>query len=135
MPKPPTDLPDREVIADPTQEKRPYRKFSVDDKLRILKAAATCSEPGQLGELLRKEKIYSSHLTKWRRQLEESGKAGLEGEPVGRKPKLSATEKEVQRLSRENRQLTERLERAEGLLELQKKAFSLLERINNGISS
>lgn len=135
MPKPMSDLPDTEVISEPAQEKRQYRKFSAEDKLRIVKAAESCTAPGQLGELLRKERIYSSQLTKWQKQLSETGRSGLQNKPVGRKPKLDSHEKAIQQLQHENRQLTERLERAEGLLELQKKAFSLLERINNGINS
>ncbi len=134
MPKPTSELPESEVLPDPAQEKRQYRKFSAAEKQRILDAAEKCTQPGQLGALLRKEEIYSSQLNRWRKQQQQFGKSGLDNQPVGRKRK-DPIQAQLEKLERENRQLTQRLERAEGLLDLQKKAFTLLEQINTGISS
>jgi transposase-like protein len=133
MPKETTDLPPNEV-TDPAEEKRPYRKFSAEEKLRILTEADQCKEPGQLGELLRKEQIYSSHLTKWRRQLQAQGQAGLKGKPSGRKPSLDKRDKEIAQLKKENQRLSQRLQQTEGVIALQIKAFSLLEQMNTEIS-
>jgi transposase len=130
MPKPISELPDNQVIPKQHYEKRTYRYFSVADKKRILAEADTCAQ-GELGALLRRENIYSSQLQTWRKQLANSGECGLENATAGRKPSKDSKDKAIDALQRENAKLEQRLQVAEGLLELQKKAFSLLDHLNN----
>ena len=132
MPKPTSELPDSQVLPDPASEKRQYRSFSVADKKRILAEADQCQERGELGALLRREGLYSSQLQSWRRQLAAQGEAGLANAPAGRKPLKDAKDRQIEALQREKAALEQRLQVAEGLLELQTKAFSLLEQLNNG---
>ena len=68
-------------------EKPVRRRFMVEYKARILAEADACTEPGMLGELLRREGLYSSHLTTWRRQRDEGALAGLTPKRRGRKAK------------------------------------------------
>src|SRR3989304_4916878 len=75
-----TAKPDPEVVA-----KAVRRRFSAAYKERILKAAEACTEPGEIGALLRGEGLYSSHLSKWRQQWAAGGGAGLKGGGGGRK--------------------------------------------------
>src|SRR3970040_614507 len=72
--------PDPEVPAKPAR-----RRFTADYKLRILRLADACTEPGSLGALLRREGLYSSNLTAWRRQRDEGTLASLKRKPGGRK--------------------------------------------------
>lgn len=130
MPKPTSELPDNHVMPNPRYEKRTYRYFSAADKKRILAEADACAH-GELGELLRREKVYSAQLTTWRNQLASAGEAGLENSPAGRKPSKDSKDKAIDALQREKAKLEQRLQVAEGLLELQKKAFTLLDHLNN----
>ena len=107
--------PDPEVLA-----KAERRQFSAEYKLRVLAEADRCSEPGQIGALLRREGLYSSHLSKWRQQRER----GALGQQRGRKADSQAAE--FKRLQRENERLRSRLERAEHIIEVQKKLAELL---------
>jgi transposase-like protein len=107
--------PDPQVLP-----KAERRRFSAEYKLRIVTEADGCIEHGQIGGLLRREGLYSSHLTKWRRQRDE----GTLGQKRGRKPDPQAAE--VKRLQRENEQLRARLERAEHIIDVQKKLAQLL---------
>ena len=66
-------------------EKKPRRRFTAAYKLRVLTKADQCAEPGQIGALLRKEALYSSHLTTWRRQREEGTLQGLSPKSAGAK--------------------------------------------------
>ena len=110
-----TREPDPQVV--PTAERR---RFSVEYKLRILAEADRCTEYGQIGALLRREGLYSSHLTTWRRQRDQ----GTLGQKRGRKPDPQAAE--IKRLERENELLRTRLERAEHIIDVQKKLAQLL---------
>lgn len=130
MPKPTSELPDNHVMPNPRYEKRTYRYFSAADKKRILAEADACAH-GELGELLRREKIYSTQLQTWRNQLATAGETGLENATAGRKPSKDSKDKAINALQRENAKLEQRLQVAEGLLELQKKAFTLLDHLNN----
>lgn len=118
-------------MPDPARDKRPYRSFTVEDKKRILAQAEACRERGALGALLRRENIYSSQLHTWRRQLAAEGEAGLQNAPAGRRPLMDAKDRPIETLRREKARLEQRLLVAEGLLEVQKKAFALLEHLNN----
>ena len=108
-------------------DKAARRQFSAKDKLRILKDADACSQPGELGALLRREGIYSSYLSQWRRQRERGDLGGLNGQSRGRKATPRETLKEEnQRLRRENQRLTRRLKDAETIIDIQKKVSDLL---------
>ena len=94
---------------------------------RILKEAAACTERGELGALLRREGLYSSHLNEWRKQAARGELAGLTPRKRGRKAKaVDPRDKELERLKRENARLTHRAQRAEALVELQKKVSEML---------
>lgn len=115
---------------DPLNEvnERPVRRrFTVEYKLRILAEAQACSEPGQLGELLRREGLYSSHLSMWRKQRDEGVLAGLKPKRRGRKAKSkNPMADENVRLQRENDRLKEKLRQAELIIDVQKKVAEML---------
>jgi len=114
--------PSPEVLEKPVR-----RRFAVEYKVRILAEADACTETGQLGELLRREGLYSSHLSNWRRQRDEGGLAGLTPKRRGRKAKpknLLADENEL--LRRENGRLKEKLRQAELIIDVQKKVSEML---------
>lgn len=116
----PTNIPDPEVVP-----KAKRRKFSAEYKLRILGEADNCTEPGQIGALLRREGLYSSHLSTWRRQREQGVLEALSPKKRGRKGK-DELGKEVMKLQREKERLQARLEQAEMIIEVQKKLSRLL---------
>ena len=108
-------------------EKQPRRKFTAGYKLRILKEAEACTEPGQIGSLLRREGLYFSHLTTWRRQCDEGRLEGLSPKKRGRKPKpKNPLADRVAQLDRENQRLRHKLKQAETIIEVQKKVSTLL---------
>lgn len=114
--------PDPEVVA-----KAKRRRFTAEYKQRILiKADAAASEAGAIGALLRREGLYSSHLTKWRRDREASIQQGLEPRKRGPKSTRSPLSDENQTLRRENERLTEQLRKAEIIIDVQKKVAALL---------
>jgi transposase len=99
----------------------------VEHKVRILAEADACTETGQLGELLRREGLYSSHLSTWRRQRDEGVLAGLTPKRRGRKAKpKNPLADEVARLQRENKRLQEQLRQAELIIDVQKKVSEML---------
>ncbi len=113
------------VVPDPEVRPRAkHRHFTAEYKKRILDEAAGCSEPGQLGALLRREGLYSSLLSKWRQQQAASALEGLQ--PKKRGPKVDPQAQELARLQRENERLQERLRKAELIIEVQKKVSLLL---------
>jgi transposase len=114
----PGGVPDPEVPAKPIR-----RSFSARYKLEILERADKCTQEGELGELLRKEGLYSSHLSTWRKQR-EAGAASALGKKRGRKAK--PVDQEKIRLQRENERLRQKLAQAEQIIEIQKKVASLL---------
>jgi transposase len=109
-----TDPPDPEAVP-----KAKRRKFSAKYKLRILSEADHCTEPGQIGALLRREGLYSSHLSTWRRQRERGALEATRPKKRGRKGR-NELERELTRLRQENAQLQARLEQAEMIIEMQK---------------
>ena len=116
----PTNIPDPEVVP-----KAKRRKFSAEYKWRMLEEADNCTEAGQVGTLLRREGLYSSHLSTWRRQRERGLLEGLLPRKRGRKRK-DELGREVVRLRRENERLQDSLEQAEMIIEVQKKLSRLL---------
>ena len=113
-----------EVEVDPMARRR---QFSAKYKLDILKRVSACVAHGQLGELLRSEGLYSSHLATWRRQRDAGELAGLTPKKRGRrKGEVDARDRKIAELQHENARLAARAERAEALVDLQKKVASLL---------
>jgi transposase-like protein len=112
--------PDPEVIA-----KAKRRNFTARYKLWVLAEADKCrQQPGQVGALLRREGLYSSHLTTWGRQREAGQMDGLKPQKRGRKRHEEATE--MNQLRHENKRLTRQLEQAELIIEAQKKLSEIL---------
>ena len=108
-------------------EKARRRKFPAKYKLDILSRVEACSQPGEIGELLRKEGLYSSLVSKWRKQQEEGALAALSAKKRGRKPRrVDAQAKRVAELERENARLRQKLEKAETIISVQKKLSQLL---------
>ena len=119
----PNNRPDPEVL--PRTEKAKRRTFTAAYKQWVLEEAEKCREqPGGIGALLRREGLYSSHLTTWRRQQEAGQLAGLA--PRKRGPKSNVEAEEVGRLRRENAHLSRQLEKAELIIEAQKKLSEIL---------
>src|SRR4029453_10866702 len=114
--------PDPEV---PAKAKR--RQFTPEYKLRIVREAAAAKSPGEIGALLRREGLYSSHLADWRRQRERGELAGLSAKRGRKAEPVNPLTKRVAELEREKRRLERKLEQAELLLDIQKKASRLLE--------
>ncbi len=100
------------------------RSFTAAYKLRILEEVAKCNRPGQIGALLRREGLYSSHLTTWRRQRREGQLQGLGPKKRGRKADPQAAE--IAALRKENERLRNRLEQAELIIDVQKKLSQAL---------
>jgi transposase len=111
-----------EVVAQATR-----RRFTAEYKLTVLREADACTEAGEIGCLLRREGLYSSHLYLWRKQRRARELSGLT--PARRGPVPKATNPlaaKVAALEKETRWLTARAERAEALVELQKKVSEIL---------
>ena len=118
----PDATPDPEV-----REKPARRRFSAKYKMKILEQLDSCSNSNEVGALLRREGLYFSHLTTWRRQREQGALAGLEPRKRGRKEKeVNPLAREVARLQRETEHLQARLKQAETIIEVQKKVSELL---------
>src|SRR3970282_1573276 len=118
-PQPPSgngqiSAPDPEVVP-----KAERRRFSADYKQRILQEAAACTQPGEVGALLRREGLYSAHLTTWSEQRRRGERQGLTPAKRGRKADPQAAE--ITRLQRENERLKAQLARAELIVDVQKK--------------
>jgi transposase-like protein len=112
-------IPDPEVVVKPKR-----RQFTAEYKRRILQEAAACTQPGEVGALLRREGLYSSHLTSWRHQRQRGELQGLTPAKRGRKSDPQAAE--LARLQRANAQLQAQVERAELIIDVQKKLSQLL---------
>jgi len=116
------------AVVDPeVPEKASRRKFTADYKLRILKEAEICQHAGQRGALLRREGLYSSHLTTWRRQAQQGTLQALSPRRRGPKPqKANPLTKRVAMLEKENQHLRHKLKQAETIIEAQKKIAEIL---------
>ncbi len=118
----PKKVPDPEV-----SEKKTCRRYTAAYKLKILREVDRCSKPGETGALVRREGLYSSLLSSWRRQREAGQLNGLSGKKRGNegrsRDKLAS---EVKRLRRETQRLARKLRQAEVIIDIQKKASELL---------
>lgn len=114
------ERPDPEVVERPRR-----RTFTAEQRLAILREADACTQPGEIGALLRRHGIYSSYLATWRKQRDNGAKAAL-GQSRGRKPKYSAAEREVAQLRRENEKLKKELSTAQLVISVQKNVSALL---------
>jgi transposase-like protein len=113
------DRPDPEV-----PEKAKRRRFTAEYKLWVLKQADACTEQGQLGALLRREGLYSSHLVEWRR-ARDTGALQQLAKKRG-KPGAHPLERENEKLRRRNERLSRQLEQAHKIIEVQGKVSELL---------
>jgi transposase len=113
--------PDPEVVA---QAKR--RSFTADYKQRILLEADQAKGSGGVGALLRREGLYSSLLTTWRRERTIGVRQALAPQKRGPKSKRDPVQEEIQKLHKENQRLTEQLRKAEIVIDVQKKVGALL---------
>lgn len=103
------------------------RRFTADYKRGILEQVDQCSESGEIGALLRREGLYSSHLAKWRQQRDAGALAGLTPKKRGRKAQAKDPQAQrVAKLERENARLRDHLEKAQTIIEVQKKLSKLL---------
>ena len=108
-------------------EKATRRRFTADYKMRILRQAEACRGAGEIGVLLRREGLYSSHLTTWRRQRDAGILSGLKPQRRGPKPMVpNPLQGEVERLRKETGRLQKRLKQAELIIEVQKKISEIL---------
>lgn len=117
-----TSPPEVEVDSKPV-----YRQFTAEYKRWVIEQADKCQARGELGVFLRREGLYSSHLSKWRRQLKHAQDTALEPRPAGRPVSPETSERrELARLARENERLKKRLSQAEAIIDIQKKVSELL---------
>ncbi len=114
---------EKDDVAVPASGRR--RRFTVEYKTRIVQEAAQCRAAGEIGSLLRREGLFSSQLTMWRKQYHAGARHAL---AQRRGPKPKADTSELARVQRENAQLRDHLARAELLISIQKKLSVLLER-------
>ena len=128
MSQPDPNTPKLRPAPDPEVTDRPRRRrFSAAQKLQILREADACTEPGQVGALLRREGLYSSHLTDWRRKRAAGELQALEPRKRGRKPKLrNPLAEQVARLERDKAKLEEQLRKARIIIDVQKKLSEIL---------
>jgi transposase len=119
---PPPVVPDPEV-----RERAARRRFTAEYKLQVLRQADQCASVGELGALLRREGLYSSHLTTWRRQREQGALGALAPKKRGRPTtSVSPLARRVAELERDNIRLGRRLHQAEAIIEAQKKLSEIL---------
>ena len=120
MPKSVSGRLDTQVTPEPALEKRTRRTLNAEYKLRIIAEAEACKH-GELGALLRREKLYSHQLSDWRREFAENGVAGLSKSAPGPAAARTPEQRRIDQLEKENRRLTRKLEMANDCLDLQKK--------------
>ena len=127
--------PSPQLLPEPEVEPRPERRvFTGEYKAQIVAECDATTEPGQIGAILRREGLYSSHLVDWRRRQAD----GLMPRKTGRPPKnpvLREQEKELLRLKRENAKLQEKLRRADILIDAQKKLAEVLNSLRTASGS
>ena len=120
--------PELKAVPDPEVSDRPKRRsFTAKYKLEVLRELDGCSEPGELGAVLRREGLYSSHISKWREKRAAGELQGLTPKQRGRPAKpRNPLAPELDRLARENVRLREELRKAGLIIEVQKKLSEML---------
>jgi len=114
---------------------RPRRRaFTADYKMRILAEYEQLDDPGERGALLRREGLYTSHISEWRKARDKGAAGGLAEKPAGR-PGRSAAEAENERLRKENEKLAAELARTKAALDVVGKAHALLELLSESADS
>jgi hypothetical protein len=114
--------PDPELVERPKR-----RRFTAKYKLEILEKADACARPGEVGELLRREGLYTSHLTYWRKQRKDGALKEL-GRPRGRKP-ADRRDREIAELRRRAERAEAELDKARRVIEIQGNVSALLEQM------
>lgn len=103
------------------------RRFTAEYKLKVLREADSCKQSGEIGALLRREGLYWSNLITWRKQREHGELAGLSARKRGpKRGERNPLKERVRELEQDNARLKRRAERAEGIVELQKKVSEIL---------
>jgi len=115
-----------EVIASPEHDRRQRRRFTPEERERILREADGCTERGELGALLRREGIYSSHLSAWRSARQREGVAGLQDKKPGAKARKDDKDRMIEQLSKRNAKLEKELRISKAVIDLQIKAHEIL---------
>ena len=115
-------VPDPELV-----ERAKRRKFTAKYKLEILEKADACTQPGEVGELLRREGLYTSHLTYWRKQRRDGALKEL-GQSRGRKP-ADRRDQQIAELTRRAEQAEAELAKAKKVIEIQGNVSALLEQM------
>jgi len=118
----PAGVPDPELVAQATR-----RSFTAKYKLEILEKAEACTRPGEVGELLRREGLYTSHLTYWRKQVRDGALREL-AKPRGRKP-VDRRDEEIAKLERKLERSEAELAKARKVIEIQGNLSALLEQM------
>jgi transposase len=118
----PAGVPDPELVDRPSR-----RRYTAEYKLRILREAEACTRPGEIGALLRREGLYTSHLTYWRKQRDAGALKEL-GRPRGRTP-ADRREVEIAELRRRTERLEGELQKARKVIEIQGNVSALLEQM------
>lgn len=130
MPKPATQH-SQEIQPDPKLEKRTRRIFTTEYKLSILQQADACKH-GELGTLLRREKLYSNQLSQWRREFAAGGVAGLSKSQPGPESSKTPEQKRIEQLEKDNARLRQQLAVKDSCIDLQKKALALIGQAERG---
>lgn len=116
------------AIETEVKEKQTKKRFTVEYKKRIVEEAGKCREIGEIGALLRREGLYSSHLGRWRKAYSKGINESLQTKNRGRKIEIETSlEKKIKELEEENKNLQTKLKQAERIIEVQKKLSELLE--------
>lgn len=127
MPKP-HETNGTQVVPDPVLEKRTRRGFSTQYKLNILNQADQCKR-GEIGALLRREKLYASQLSDWRKERERGDLDALGKTQPGPRAKFSAEQRRIMQLEKEVARLKRQILIKDDCLDLQKKAMQMLDQI------
>ena len=126
---------DRVHVADPeVRAASGRRRFTAPYKARIVREADACTQPGDIGSLLRREGLYSSHLTNWRHDYRQGAESALADDKRGRKPTTNPLTPEVERLGRELERTQQKLRQATMIIEFQKNLCEMLGISPTGVS-
>ena len=123
-----TENADKKIEKNPeVTEKACRRRFTTEYKRRIALEAQRCTEPGEIGALLRREGLYASVVSRWRRQLQEESLTSSKKSNSVPSPAQPSAAKEIASLKRENERLKERLRQAELIIDVQKKVSEMIQ--------